>query len=327
MAVRRWIARHPDATAYLAIVRPRRHLAPGPHLRSRLSRAYATTGRFRRWTGRTRRSRLTTCRPWRSNLFGYSETERTMSIYRLYIWGLLAELVGVDGWMHSRFPIAMIGLAGVLAYQAAKAFSLVRPAAFAAAVVYMTTPLFLDVFVTGYMPMFIGIAPAPQGAASRARGVRATARHSRFRPRVCLDWIGRQHHPSVRDDARRCRRLRYFSGLHCTRLAAATRAAPRVRCRDGNRRGIAASADRLYRLATADNPGGGRNLGSMDPGSRRAMDQGGGPNAGRIPDPHRAPLQLQRINLNPRWIGAGPARDRPRTVSGNRPRCTDRHAR
>ena len=179
--IRRWIARHPDATAYLAIV----GLVVIWHRGLIFDPGYL--GLRDDWPVPPvdwQNAQIATdhMSSWRPNLFGAAETERTMSIYRLYIWGLLAELVGVDGWLHSRFPIAMIGLAGVLAYQAAKAFSLVRPAAFAAAVVYMTTPLFLDVFVTGYMPMFIGIALLPKAvqvaheAFERPLGVRGFAR-------------------------------------------------------------------------------------------------------------------------------------------------------
>ena len=179
--IRRWIARHPDATAYLAIV----GLVVIWHRGLIFDLGYL--GLRDDWPVPPvdwQNAQIATdhMSSWRPNFFGAAETERTMSIYRLYIWGLLAEFVGVDGWLHSRFPIAMIGLAGVLAYQAAKAFSLVRPAAFAAAVVYMTTPLFLDVFVTGYMPMFIGIALLPKAvqvaheAFERPLGVRGFAR-------------------------------------------------------------------------------------------------------------------------------------------------------
>ena len=179
--IRRWITRHPDATVYLAIV----GLVVIWHRGLIFDAGYL--GLRDDWPIPPmdwQNSQIATDHlvSWRPNFFGSAGAERTMSIYRLYVWGVLAELVGVDGWWSSRFPIAMIGLGGVFAYQASKSFGLVRPAAFAAAVVYMTTPLFLDVYVTGYMPMFIGIALLPKAvqvaheAFERPPGVRGFAR-------------------------------------------------------------------------------------------------------------------------------------------------------
>ena len=116
------------------------------------------------------------------NFFGISDAERTMSSYLAYIWRGLAELPGIGVWLITRMPIAMIGLGGVFTYQAAKSLGLVRPAALAAAAVYMTTPFWLDAFVAGYMQMLVGIALLPKAlqvaheAFDRRPGVRGFAR-------------------------------------------------------------------------------------------------------------------------------------------------------
>ena len=95
---------------------------------------------------------------------------------------MLAGLPGAGIWLITRLPIAMIGLGGVFTYQAAKSLGLVRPAAFAAAAVYMTTPFWLDAFVAGYMQMLVGIALLPKAlqvaheAFDRRPGVRGFAR-------------------------------------------------------------------------------------------------------------------------------------------------------
>ncbi len=156
-----WIARHPDAAAYAAIlglvvIWHRGLIFDAGYLGMRNDWSVPPTA----WqNAQLAAERLSA---WQTNLFGFTSAERTMSLYMLFVSGGLAALAGLDGWLISRYPIALIALAGVFTYQAAKALGLARPAAFAAAVVYMTTPFLLDAYVTGYLPMFIGIALLPK---------------------------------------------------------------------------------------------------------------------------------------------------------------------
>ena len=125
---------------------------------------------------------------WQTNYFGQSEEERAMSQYLQLALGALTLLPGVDGWLTSRVSIAFLALAGVFMYPAAKRLGTGRPGAFAAAVVYMTTPFFLDSFVTGYAAMLIGVALLPKAVQvahetfDRAPSVRGFVRGSL--------WIG-----------------------------------------------------------------------------------------------------------------------------------------
>ena len=111
-----------------------------------------------------------------------------MSQYLQLTLGALALLPGVDGWLTSRVSIVFLALAGVFMYQAAKCLGMGRAGAFTAAVVYMTTPFFLDAFVTGYAAMLIGVALLPKAVQvthetfDRAPGVRGFVRGSL--------WIG-----------------------------------------------------------------------------------------------------------------------------------------
>jgi len=125
---------------------------------------------------------------WQTNYFGQSEEERAMSQYLQLSLGVLTLLPGVDGWVTSRVSIVLLALAGVFMYQAAKRLGLGRCGGFAAAVVYMTTPFFLDAFVAGYTAMLIGVALLPKAVQvahdtfDRAPGLRGFVRGSL--------WIG-----------------------------------------------------------------------------------------------------------------------------------------
>ena len=99
---------------------------------------------------------------WQTNYFGSSEEERAMSQYLMLLLGGITLLPGVDGWLTSRISIILIAVGGVFMYQAAKRLGMNRPGAFAAAVVYMTTPFFLDSFVAGYFGLLLGVAFLPK---------------------------------------------------------------------------------------------------------------------------------------------------------------------
>ncbi len=185
--VRRLIARHPDATAYIAmlllVVIWHRGLIFDP----------GYLGLRDDWTTppaawQNTDFALDRLSAWQTNYFGQSEEERAMTQYLQLTLGALALLPGVDGWLTSRVSIVFLALAGVFMYQAAKRLGTGRPGAFAAAVVYMTTPFFLDAFITGYAAMLIGVALLPKAVHvahetfDRAPGVRGFVRGSL--------WIG-----------------------------------------------------------------------------------------------------------------------------------------
>ena len=185
--VRQLIARHPDAAAYLAIlvlvVIWHRGLIFDPgYLGLRDDWTTPPTA----WQNTD--FAIDRLSAWQSNFFGSSEEERAMSQYLQLALGALALLPGVDGWLTSRVSIAFLALAGVFMYQAAKRLGLGRPGALTAAVVYMTTPFFLDAFVTGYTAMLIGVALLPKAVQvahetfDQAPGVRGFVRGSL--------WIG-----------------------------------------------------------------------------------------------------------------------------------------
>ena len=179
--IRRWIARHPDATAYLAIVGlvviwHRGLIFDSGYLGLRDDWTIPPTAWQFAQLAADQLSALHT------NFFGISDAERATSSYLAYIWRGLADLPGIGVWLITRMPIAMIGVGGVFAYHAAKSLGLVRPAALAAAAVYMTTPFWLDAFVAGYMQMLVGMALLPKAlqvaheAFDRRPGVRGFAR-------------------------------------------------------------------------------------------------------------------------------------------------------
>ena len=159
--IRRWIARHPDATAYLAIVGlvviwHRGLIFDSGHLGLRDDWTIPPTA----WQfAQLAADQLSALHP---NFYGISDAERATSNYLAYIWRGLADLPGIGVWLITRMPIAMIGVGGVFTYQVAKSLGLVRPAALAAAAVYMTTPFWLDAFVAGYMQMLVGMALLPK---------------------------------------------------------------------------------------------------------------------------------------------------------------------
>ena len=185
--IKQQIARHPDAAAYVAIlllvVIWHRGLIFDPgYLGLRDDWTTPPTA----WQNTD--FALDRLSAWQSNYFGQSEEERAMSQYLQLTLGALALLPGVDGWLTSRVSIVFLALAGVFMYQAAKCLGMGRPGAFAAAVVYMTTPFFLDAFVTGYAAMLIGVALLPKAVQvthetfDQAPGVRGFVRGSL--------WIG-----------------------------------------------------------------------------------------------------------------------------------------
>ena len=158
---RRLIARHPDASAYAAIlllvVIWHRGLIFDPgYLGLRDDWTTPPTA----WQNTD--FALDRLSAWQTNYFGQSEEERAMSQYLQLSLGVLTLLPGVDGWVTSRVSIVLLALAGVFMYQAAKRLGLGRPGGFAAAVLYMTTPFFLDAFVAGYTAMLIGVALLPK---------------------------------------------------------------------------------------------------------------------------------------------------------------------
>jgi len=185
--VRRLIHRHPDAAAYAAIVLLvviwHRGLIFDPGY---LGLRDDWTTPFAAWQNTD--FALDRLSAWQTNYFGQSEEERAMSQYLQLALGALTLIPGIDGWFTSRVSIIFLGLAGVFMYQAAKRFEFGRPAAFTAAVVYMTTPFFLDAFITGYAAMLISVALLPKALQvahetfDRAPGVRGFVRGSL--------WIG-----------------------------------------------------------------------------------------------------------------------------------------
>ncbi|MCY3784497.1 MAG: hypothetical protein OXG79_12050 [Chloroflexi bacterium] len=184
---RELFARHPDASAYLAIL----VLVVIWHRGLIFDAGYLGlrddwTTPFAAWQNTD--FAVDRLSAWQTNYFGQSEEERAMSQYFQLTLGALALIPGVDGWLTSRASIIFLALAGVFMYQAGKCFGFGRPAAFTAAVVYMTTPFFLDAFVTGYAAMLISVALLPKALQvahetfDRAPGVRGFVRGSL--------WIG-----------------------------------------------------------------------------------------------------------------------------------------
>jgi len=185
--LRRLIHRHPDATAYVALLL----LVVIWHRGLIFDPGYL--GLRDDWTTppaawQNTDFALDRLSAWQTNYFGQSEEERAMTQYLQLTLGALALLPGVDGWLTSRVSIVFLALAGVFMYQAAKRLGMGRPGAFTAAVVYMTTPFFLDSFITGYAAMLIGVALLPKAVQvahetfDRAPGVRGFVRGSL--------WIG-----------------------------------------------------------------------------------------------------------------------------------------
>ena len=181
------IARHPDATAYVAILAlvviwHRGLIFHADYLGLRDDWTIPPTA----WQNTD--FALDRLSAWQTNFFGSSEEERAMSQFVMLLLGGLTLLPGVDGWLTSRISIVLLALAGVFMYQAAKRLGLGRPGAFAAAVVYMTTPFFLDASVAGYFGLLLGVAFLPKAVQvthetfDRAPGVRGFVRKSL--------WIG-----------------------------------------------------------------------------------------------------------------------------------------
>ncbi|MCY3913441.1 MAG: hypothetical protein OXG43_09355 [Chloroflexi bacterium] len=183
----RLIDRHPDATAYVAILL----LVVIWHRGLIFDSGYL--GLRDDWTTppaawQNTDFALDRLSAWQTNYFGQSEEERAMTQYLQLTLGALVLLPGVDGWLTSRVSIVFLALAGVFMYQAAKRLGMGRPGSFVAAVVYMTTPFFLDAFISGYAAMLIGVALLPKAVQvahetfDRAPGVRGFVRGSL--------WIG-----------------------------------------------------------------------------------------------------------------------------------------
>ena len=184
---KRLFDRHPDAAAYLAILALvviwHRGLIFDPGY---LGLRDDWTTPFAAWQNTD--FALDRLSAWQTNYFGHSEEERAMSQYLQLTLGVLTLIPGIDGWFTSRVAIVFIALAGVFMYQAGKHFGFGRPAAFTAAVVYMSTPFFLDSFIAGYTAMLISVALLPKAVQvahetfDRAPGVRGFVRDSL--------WIG-----------------------------------------------------------------------------------------------------------------------------------------
>ena len=129
---RRLIARHPDATAYVAILL----LVVIWHRGLIFDPGYL--GLRDDWTTppaawQNTDFALDRLSAWQTNYFGQSEEERAMTQYLQLTLGALALLPGVDGWLTSRVSIVFLALAGVFMFQAAKRLGTGRPGAFAAA--------------------------------------------------------------------------------------------------------------------------------------------------------------------------------------------------
>ena len=125
---------------------------------------------------------------WVQNYFGLSWVERNMSLYILWICGFAAQFLGADGWLISRYPMVLIALAAIFAYQSARTFGMRRRPAFVVGLTYASTPFMFDAYITGYMPMFVGMAVLPKALASA---------HLAFERPLCLRrlckgmvWIG-----------------------------------------------------------------------------------------------------------------------------------------
>ncbi len=185
--VRRTVARHPDASAYVAIlvlvVIWHRSLIFDPgYLGLRDDWTIPPTA----W--QNTEFALDRLSAWQTNYFGSSEEERAMSQYLMLLLGGLTLLPGVDGWLTSRISIIFLAMAGIFMYQAAKCLGLSRLGAFSATVVYMTTPFFLDASVAGYFGLLLGVAFLPKAVQvthetfDQAPGVRGFVRRSL--------WIG-----------------------------------------------------------------------------------------------------------------------------------------
>lgn len=158
---KRLIARHPDAAAYIAILL----LVLIWHRGVIFNPDYL--GLRDDWTippaaWQNTDYALDRLSAWQTNYFGSSEEERAMSQYLMLLLGAITLLPGIDGWLTSRISILFLAVAGVCMYQAAKRMGTGRPGALAAAVVYMTTPFFLDGFVAGYFGILLGVAFLPK---------------------------------------------------------------------------------------------------------------------------------------------------------------------
>ena len=158
---RRLIARHPDAAAYagillLVLIWHRGVIFNPDYLGLRDDWTIPPTD----W--QNTEFAIDRLSAWQTNLFGSSEEERAMSQFLMLILGGVTLLPGVDGWLTSRISIIFIAVGGVFMYQAGKRLCSGRPGAFAASVVYMTTPFFLDSFVAGYFGLLLGVAFLPK---------------------------------------------------------------------------------------------------------------------------------------------------------------------
>ena len=186
-SARQLIARHPDAAAYIAILL----LVLIWHRGVVFNPDYL--GLRDDWTipptdWQNTEFAIDRLSAWQTNFFGSSEEERAMSQFLMLILGGVTLLPGVDGWLTSRISIIFIAVGGVFMYQAAKRLGTGRPGAFAASVVYMTTPFFLDSFVAGYFGLLLGVAFLPK-AVQVAHEVfdRAPSRRGFIRGSL---WIG-----------------------------------------------------------------------------------------------------------------------------------------
>ena len=164
-ATRRWVSKHPDAVAYaiyilIAVVWFRGLIFDPGYLGLRDDWTIWPTS----WQNIQKADDRSAA--WMTDFFGGSGAERQTSQHMIFGWGFAAQYLGADGWLISRFPIALITAAAILAYQAAKSFGMRRRAAFAAGFAYASTPFIFDAYVAGYTEMLIGIAVLPKALAS-----------------------------------------------------------------------------------------------------------------------------------------------------------------
>lgn len=164
-ATRRWVSKHPDAVAYaiyilIAMVWFRGLIFDPGFLGLRDDWTIWPTS----WQNIQKADDRSAA--WMTDFFGVSGTERQTSQYLVFGWGFAAQFLGADGWLISRFPIALITAAAILAYQAAKSFGMRRRAAFATGFAYASTPFIFDAYIAGYNEMLIGIAVLPKALAS-----------------------------------------------------------------------------------------------------------------------------------------------------------------
>ena len=163
--LRRWVSNHPDAAVYaiyilIVAVWFRGVIFDPGFLGLRDDWTIAPTS----WQNVQKADDRSAA--WMTDYFGVSSAERHTSHYMVFGFGFAAQFLGADGWLISRFPIALITAAAILAYQAARSFGMGRRAAFAAGFAYASTPFIFDAYVTGYIEMLVGIAVLPKALAS-----------------------------------------------------------------------------------------------------------------------------------------------------------------